>query len=58
MDTTVKRRIIWLSDAEWSRLQARAARENVNISNLVRTLAGEPRVTLDRFGTPRPAPKR
>lgn len=55
---TVKRRVIWLTDAEWARLTARAARENVNVSNLVRAWAGEPRVTLDRFGTPRPAPKR
>ena len=60
MDDTgpVKRRIIWLSDAEWARLTARARREGVNISNLVRTLAGEQRVTVDRVGTPRPVPTR
>ena len=50
----VKRRTIWLTDAEWARLVARANREGVNTSNLVRTLAGADPVTLDRSGIPRP----
>lgn len=57
MTETVKRRLIWLTDTEWDRLNARARREGKNISNLVRSLAGEQTVTLDHFGSPRPAPK-
>ena len=58
MTESVARRVIWLTDSEWARLKARAAREGVNVSNLVRTLAGEQPVALDRFGVPSAAPKR
>ena len=50
---TVKRRTIWLSDEEWARVVARANREGVNTSNLIRrTTLGEPSVNLSRLGTP------
>ena len=53
MTGPVKRRIIWLTDEEWARLNARAAQEGRNASNLVRALVGEAPVTVDRYGTTR-----
>ena len=58
MTNPVKRRVIWLTDDEWARLVARAVREGVNPSNLVRTLAGADPVAIDRSGVPRPALRR
>ena len=55
----VKRRTIWLADDEWARLVARAVREGVNPSNLVRTLAGaDPVAIAAGSGVPRPALRR
>lgn len=56
--STVQRRVIWLTDEEWAHLNARAAREGLNASNLIRKSVGIAAVQrLDRFGHPSPVPK-
>ncbi len=58
MDEIVKRRLVWLTDSEWDRLNAEARRTGRNISNLIRErMLGAASVTVDRFGHPSPAPK-
>lgn len=57
MNETVERRVIWMTDSEWARVNARARREGVNVSNLFRRLMGETDRVQDRFGVPHAAPK-